>query len=377
MEQNNFYDNFNGPYQQTQMAEPPKKKISVPGIILLIIGLVMLVLGIGVLVLGNNISALEAKEPVDIYQADEIDQYVYTPVQYMTESVAYYSDMESMQFYISLDEDWNTVLVCIHDDDIGKYQPYIDWLYTESEVGAPEETEILGYAQPIEEDLKQFVLEGFAEIFGEGYIDYSNFEEYFGEYYIQVGQKNDAYQFSNWGILFLVLGGILAIIGGAMLYQKSNQQDEYAGSSIVVYNRSIVWGILGAFLGALVGGVIWAVVNILGYVSGWIGVLIVFFAYTGYKLLSKRNDNFGFIISILLGVVMIFAATYVAWGWSYYQMVNESVSGYTTFGRALVELPAFLDSVDGWGDFGAQLFQGYGFMLLASIYLIAGNVRKR
>lgn len=375
MEQNNFFDTFNESYQQ-QMAKPPKKKISVPGIVLLVIGVVTLLFGIGVLVLGNNISSLEAEEPVDVYLADETDQYVYTPVQYMTESVAYYSDMESMQFYIALDEEWNTVVVCIHDDDIEEYQPYIDWLYTDAEVGGPEQIEILGYAQPMDAELEALVLEGFVEIFGEGYLDSANFEEYFGEYYIQVGQKNGAYQFSNWGILFLVLGGILAIIGGAMLYHKSNQQDEFAGSSIVVYERNVVWGILGAFLGALLGGVIWAVVNILGYISGWIGVLIVFFAYTGYKILSKRNDNFGFIVSILLGIVMIFVATYVAWGWSYYQMINESVSGYTTFGRALVELPAFLESVDGWGDFVGQLFQGYGFMLVASFYLLWGNKRK-
>lgn len=372
MEENNFYENANE-FNYQQSAEPPKKKSKVPGIILLVFGVLSLVIGLGVLLLGSNISTLETADPVDVYKASETDQYVYTLVQYMTDPVACYADMESMQFYIAIDEEWNATVVCIHNNDIRKYQDYIDWLYTDVTEGGPEEIHLVGYAQPMDADLKDFVLEGFEENFGEGYVDEDSFEEFFGEYYIQVGEKNGAYQFSNFGILFLVLGFILTIIGIVMIHKKPEQQAEYTGAPVVEKKGSIVLGILGAFFGALLGGLLWTIVHLLGYISGWIGILIVFFAYGGYKLLSKREDKFGVVISIVFGFIMIFAATYLSWGWTYYQILNESVSGYTTLTRALAELPDFLEVIDGWGEFIKELVMGYAFMLLSSAYWLGAN----
>ena len=355
-----------------------KGQSKVPGITLLVIGLVTLVMGLGVLILGNNISTLETAEPVDIYKASETDQYVYTLVQYMTDAVACYTDMESMQFYIAIDDEWYPTIVCIHDEDMKEYQAYIDWLYTDEVEGGPEKTEILGYAQPIEDDLKQLVIEGFEENFGEGYVDESSFESFFGAYYIQVGQKNGAYQFSNLGILLSVLGFVLAIVGSVMIHKKTEQQAEYAEEPIVEKKGSIALGIIGAFMGALLGGLLWTIAHLLGFISGWIGILIVAFAYGGYKILSKREDRFGFVISTLFGFVMIFAATYFSWGWIYYQMLNENVSGYTTLVRALVELPNFLESIDGWGEFIEELVMGYFFMILScSYWMIANSKNKR
>ncbi len=374
MEEKNYYDSVEGMYTQS-VQEPPKKKSKVPGIILLILGILFALVGL-VVVLGNNINTLETAEPVDIYWASKTDQYVYTPIQYMTESVAYYMDMESMQFYIAIDEEWNASVVCIHDDDLEKYIPYIDWLYTEATEGGPVQTEILGYAQPIDADLRQLVMEGFTEIFGEGYVDDSTFEDVFGEYYIQVGQKNGAYQFSNVGILFLVLGIVLICISVVMLH-KSAEQPESVNGPIVEPKGNIILGIIGAFFGALLGGVLWVIVYLLGFISGWVSILTVFFAYFGYKMLSKRDDIFGVVISFLLGLVMIFAAIYFSWGWQYYQAVNKNMSGYINLVRALVELPTYLNRIDGWKDFIIDLIKSYAFMIGIGIFWLGGLISKK
>ena len=48
-------------------------------------------------------------------------------------------------------------------------------------------------------------------------------------------------------------------------------------------------GVIGALLGALLGGVLWAAIGSLGIISGWIGILIVFFAMTGYRILQRKK----------------------------------------------------------------------------------------
>ena len=67
-------------------------------------------------------------------------------MQYMTESVAYLEAVESMQYYITFDSEWNPAVICLYDSDVATYQPYIDWLYTEETEGGPEEIKVTGYS---------------------------------------------------------------------------------------------------------------------------------------------------------------------------------------------------------------------------------------
>jgi len=365
--------------QQVQAAAPApvRKKKKIPGVILLAIGAVMVIVGLSVAFLGGKQSSFEKEEPIDIYLAEREDQYVYTPVQYMTESVAYYEAMENMQFYIAIDGDWNMAVVCLHTDDREKYQPYIDWLYSDSYENEPEATGVTGYSQIIDEELKELVIEGFADNFGEGNIDETNFEDYFGGYYIQVGEKNAAYQISNVGIYLLLAAVILIVIGGILVYEKPVQENAaYMGNAVITQTHTGL-GIVGALLGALLGGLLWTIINVLGFVSGWIGILIVFFAYTGYKILAHKEGGFGMAVSLIFAVLVVIPATYLAWGWTYYQVMNESVAGYTTLGRALMEMPAYLSGSDMWGDFIGEVATGYGFMLIAGIYALVSTIGSK
>ena len=344
------------------------------GIICGILGLLLIVAGIIVVFTAEFTVGQETEEPVDVYLARKTDQYVFAPVQYMTEAVAYYEALDRVQIYIAMDEEWNPAVVCLHNEDRQLIQPYIDYLYSDGTGSAPEVLELKGYAQPFDSELRQMVIEGFAGAFGEGYVDESNFQDWFGGYYVQTGQKSGAYGVSRVG-LYLCLAGIAAvIICGWMLYQKpltAKERKEFEEQGgLVVVKSSRIQGLLGAFLGAVLGGFIWTMVMACGYVSGWLGILIIVFAHTGYVIGSGREDILGRAASILLGVLVVIPATFLAEGWEYYRLLNESVSGYTSFLRALVELPHFMDTFGLWKDFWGSLVRGYGYMVIAMIYYI-------
>ncbi len=345
------------------------KKIG--GIILAALGVVFLLAGIAIIVIGGNASRLEQEEPVDVYQAQETDQYVFANVQYMTESVAYFEAMENMQFYIVCDENWSPAVICMHTDDVAQYQPYIDWLYSDSYDDEPEEVSVTGYAQPFEPELEELVLEGFADCFGEGIIDEASFTDWFGNYYLQVGQKNGAYNIASVGIYLLLIAAVLLTVGACLLYEKPVEQPENAGP--VVQESHTGRGVLGALLGALIGGLLWTVVEALGYVSGWIGALIIFMSYKGYEMFARKKGTLGVVLALIFGILVIIPATYLSYGWIYYCNVNESVSGYITLARALLELPSFMTAVEGWSSFIGDLIIGYMVMILVGIMMFAGR----
>lgn len=373
-------NNYTNPYEaamesQRAAMEPPKKKNKLPGMLLLIAGVIFLLAGITVVAIGGNGSRLETAEPVDIYLAAEPDEYAYTSIQYMTEYVACYEAMEKMQFYIVCDSEWNPTVICLHADELAAYQPYIDWLYSDSYENKPEEVVVTGYAQPFDKELIELVIEGFAYDFGEGIVEEDNFYDWFGEYYLQVGQKNNAYGITNIGFFLLIAAVIVLLVGGAMLYEKPVAAETANGP--VIPSSRVGLGILGAFLGALLGGLAWALIGALGYVSGWIGILIVFLSYMGYGILAHKKDKIGLVVSIIFSVIIVIPATYLYYGWSYYCAMNESIAGYTTLTRALLELPAYLTNYDGWSDFAGDLIMGYLFMLISCIYFVASSRRNK
>lgn len=363
-------------YQQSMgssSAESGKKKGI--GKVLLIIGAILLVVGALLFFTGDKLFQKETETPVDIYEADHEDQLCTVTVQYMTYPVAYYEAMETMNFYITMDEEWNCAAVCIHDNEIGKFEPYVEWLFTEEEEGGPQPLTVSGYAQPFEEDLIGFVCEEFENLWGYK-MSREEFYQEFGHYYLFVGEKNDFYKTSNTGIFVLLAALVVLVIGLVFVLEKKPTQNAY-GTVMIMEEKPFLLGVLGAFLGACLGGLAWAIVNILGYVSGWIGLLIMFLAYSGYKLFSNRKDTYGIIISFVFGIVIIIPATYLAWGWEFYKILNQNLSGFSSLSRALAELPAYMSSNDLWGDFALQLVQGYLFMGILGIYWLVASRKNR
>ena len=165
-------------------------------------------------------------------------------------------------------------------------------------------------------------------------------------------------------------------------YAQSGQYasgNQYGGGNYgtpVIENSRRGLGILGAALGALAGGVIWTLIGILGFVSGWIAVLIFFLARWGYKLLSKVQDTFGNIISVIFGLIVIFPATWAAYAYSVWKALNENIGSFS-YGEVILDLGMYMDRYDLWGDLIANLAMGYGFTILVAIFYLIGNRRSR
>lgn len=216
----NPYENYVKSYRNYACSQPsrPVKNSKAPGIILLAVGLLLAVGGLGTIFLG---AILEMDEPVDVCLAEKTNQHVYTRVQYLTEAVAYYDDMDDMQFYIAFDREWNPVVICFDSDELETFQPYIDWLYSDSYENEPKATKAAGYSRSFNWELKKLVIEGFEENFGEGYVNMSNFEDYFGEYYVQVGGMRSYSDSFYAGMLILAAGIVVTYISIIILIKTT------------------------------------------------------------------------------------------------------------------------------------------------------------
>ncbi len=370
-------DDFNYAYQKmTRGTEepPPNKYKKIVSILCFVLGALLMIGGFFVVFVVEPGNHIEVEGPMDIYYATETDEYVGAPIQYMTRSIASYEAMEAMQFYIILDEELNPSVVCIYDDELPEYMQYLEFLYTDDEEAELESSVIVGYAQKIDEELKKLVIEGFEENFGTGYVDESNFYDWFGYYYIQVGQKSSSYSTMNAGIGMFVIGIFLLVAGFALKYKKPEIQSPNHNIGPIIQETNKGLGVLGAVIGVLLGGLLWAIVGIMGYVSGWIGILIIVFGNWGYTFLSKSDDTFGKVISFILSVLIIIPATYIIYVWGYYQGANENILGYITLVRAFKELPSFLTKYNEWENFISDIGQGYLFLLIAGAIYIGGSL---
>ena len=254
----------------------------------------------------------------------------------------------------------------------------------------------------MDSELIQLTIETFEEYFGTDYVDETNFEDVFGSYYVHLGQKNSAYPLFARGSLFLIIGVVCLVVGGVLIairrgqnealqkdhpsmledgtFISSNVTSQTEGAALVqgtAREGSRALGILGAILGALLGGLLWAFLGALGYISGWIGILILWLSVKGYQLFSGNQDSFGTVFGVIFGLLMIMPATYVSQAWEYYRLLNETLAGGTTFLDAMIQLPAFLTSSDAWGTIGANLLMGYLFAGVSAIYFLASSRKAK
>ena len=355
----------------------PTKKIKPLSVICFIAAIILCTEAI-VLLLFGGVPAKDEREPVDVYIATEQDMPVYLKLQYMSESVAYLEAVESMQYYITFDSEWNPAVICLHDNDVERYQPYIDWLFTEATEGGPEAIQVTGYSVPFDDELKQYVIENYNFLLGMEFATEENFVDLFGEYYVTTGQNSVGFQKFNIGI-YLLLGAVaLVILGVAISYKTLMSVAETETINCFEVQRVHKGrGIVGAFLGALLGGILWAAIGALGYIIGWIGIAIVFFAMTGYRIFAKEESRFGTAVSVIFSLLIVLPATYFAGVWSFYQEVNESVSEYISLGRAFQEYGGYLTKTDSWGNMIYNIVIGYVCMLVAGAYSTSAMFKRK
>ncbi len=151
-----------------------------------------------------------------------------------------------------------------------------------------------------------------------------------------------------------------------------------SGSQPVIKEVSKVKGLIGAIAGALLGGAIWIGIGCLGFVSGWIAILIFLLAQGGYKLMNKGEiDRFGSIISVILGLVIILPATWCISGFQVFSALNKNAPGHFSYFEVLGDLRLYMDRYDLWSSFYSNLAMGYLFTGVAAIYVGIGALSSR
>lgn len=146
-------------------------------------------------------------------------------------------------------------------------------------------------------------------------------------------------------------------------------------------------GIVGAVFGSLIGVACWVLIYQLGYIAGLTGFVMMVCCMKGFELLGGRLSRAGVIVSILISIVMLFAAEYLTVGIEIYKMMKEYYSSVSLF-EGIRAVPSYLaDSSVGpdlWGAMIKDLLMGYVFMVLASISFIrqsfkatAGNTMQK
>jgi len=370
LEQDDFDQWEYRPYTPITIQAPKNRT---PGIVLLIVGAMLLLVGVGILFRGSYVNRVKQGEPEDICWATETGQYVYTHMQYMTEAVAVQEEVADMQYYIAWDSASFPAIVCIPDEEMETYQPYIDYLYGGAGGYAPREILVLGSAQPLNTELKNEITSAYLQIFGEE-ADVELFEEYIGEYCVQVGLSKVALPME--GIVFLCLGFAAIVFGIFLLYEKPVRNNIYGSGIRIDSKGSLGSGLLGALVGAGMGSVLWIFVGTLGFVCGWLGVVMVLLAYSGYKLVSNRSDQMGLILSVGSSAVMILLSTYFVWALDLYKEFNGMAPGCITLGNMLLELPSYISMAECWGLFAKDVGMGWLFSILAGGYYILRKVAK-
>lgn len=194
------------------------------GAVALLAGLVLLLYSL----LGNRLET----NAVSLDSVEKADTFAYARIQYMTASFAYYEASRDLQFYIAFDEEFNPAILCVKNQDLPHYQPYIDWMYSSSNKNEPEAVNAAGYSQRIDSELKSMVLDVANEVFGEGVVDTYNFSQVFGDYYLNVGPKSSAYGYGTAGIILMIAGLLASVLCGVRLLHKEKEpQPGYPSAS--------------------------------------------------------------------------------------------------------------------------------------------------
>lgn len=322
----------------------------------LCVGAVLFVAGLLILAAGVIYGLRETSKPIALYQAAE-DDYAYTRVLYLSESFAYYDQMEGMQFYLAFDSILQPTVICLHNDDRESFQPYIDSFFGLTDGEDLPEYMALGYAKPFDRELEQYAMEALYEVYGlesNGEDLTDSFQDYFDGYYLQIGANRSAFRFFQVAALCIAVG-LGAIFLGMIHYRAWTdflKELESQGNPEVPAGRkqsSCLVGMLGALVGAVMGGLLWTLVGTLSsykFLNFWVGIIVYFLSYSIYGFWRQKEELIRYIAALVCSLMSIAAATYIQWTWIYYSDANGGVFGYIPLERVLRELTTYMSDSD-------------------------------
>lgn len=374
-----FENNYGNPEVQYSASAPEPKKKHIGLLIgIILCAIVMAACGAGAYVQYiNDVKAEESEELSDIYFAEEEGEHCYALLQYMTEPFASFELDEQQQLYFIFDEEFYPAIICMRDADAEELHTYLEYTYTDDEsYPVPEQKELTGYSVKMDSEIVDLAIECYNDIFEYEYTEEEFFTD-FGHYYLNIGANPAGASFGMSPMLLVCVIAAVLLIILIIFYVRALSGKKGSGNILDVnltqsvpgeqsaINRGA--GLVGALLGALLGGVAWVIIGLLGYVVGWIGILIICLAVTGYKKLAKGLDKIGVVCSVIVSLIVIVGAVYMVWVCAIYGELSGTAM-QRTLPEVMVHLPYMLSVTDSWGNFAADLILGFALTGVAGVY---------
>ncbi len=141
-------------------------------------------------------------------------------------------------------------------------------------------------------------------------------------------------------------------------------------------SSNVLLGIVGAILGAFLGGILWVIVGRLGFIAGLAGYVMMLLAISGYRRFSGFLDKKGQIISVIIALLMIYAANYAYYLIDIIKYAYNNSYTFSNIREAILSLPKTLKAAEVWGDFIKDLAIGYALSIWASVSLLRSIFTK-
>ena len=138
---------------------------------------------------------------------------------------------------------------------------------------------------------------------------------------------------------------------------------------IVEKQENVFTGIIGALLGACIGGAAIVLLNQLGYVASFSGLVLAVCTIKGYELLGGKRSTTGIVISIALILVMPYLADRVSWA-------LEIAEVYAEEGVTIAQAFASVHEVVELYEITADYFKDLGLLYLFTAIGAIGTLRN-
>lgn len=274
------------------------------GTMLLIVALFLGFVGAWVTFLAPEEKQVGTPRPV--MEVSTRGEYVYDTMNYMTDSIAYFSDSEDLYLCLAVcgpESDVHYTALCINSADYDKYSDYIDQSYS-VDATHPEPVTLCGRSEIIDDTLSRYISEGIDDFYG-AELAARMHSVSVSPVYIVIDDIAVQYYCYILSVVLFILSAAALIAGCFLVFAKSQVISSSDKTSTGQIYSSLPCGIIGAVLGAAVGGVIWFGVGLTGLIVGYIGFLVFFLSILGFICFCKTKPKLGIILGFILSVLSI------------------------------------------------------------------------
>lgn len=335
---------------------------------------------------------------------------------------------ETYHYYFAFDSSWNPVIVKMKGDLEESYQPYVDAVYVEG-MEFPAPLMLRGVAAPVEDEIREFAVEGLNALFDGQVISEDTFEELMGVSFLDTTRKPMGNGDFSVGAGFGMFGAVFGIVGiicltinikrrkniglaqqretesmrQAAAWQNTAYEDGrywdsgepegeargqrlneygYTGSAsegyvnssgvklVPVRKSNMFLGILGAVGGSLLGVGLWLLISFTGFIAGFAGFVMLKCALKGYEKFSGRLDKKGAVISLVIAAFMVFFANQLEYVIALCRAFMEWDASLDTIRYVIVNFEKLMTETKSWGGFYMNLVIGYGLSIWSSYKVI-------